>query len=71
MTSEVVYVLELVGSNYLAWKRKMIDVLRSKNLWSLVNGEHKRPNDAKYMVIWEDRCDKASELIGQTVSDSL
>jgi hypothetical protein len=43
MTSEVVYVHELVGSNYLTWKRKMIDVLRSKNLWRLVNGEHKNP----------------------------
>ena len=43
MTSEVASVPELVGSNYLAWKRKMIDVLRSQNLWRLVNGEHKTP----------------------------
>jgi hypothetical protein len=32
MTSEVVFVPELIGSNYLAWKLKMIDALRSKNL---------------------------------------
>jgi len=32
MTSKVVFFPELVGSNNLAWKRKMIDVLRSKNL---------------------------------------
>ena len=46
MTSEVAYVPELVGPNYLAWKRKMIDVLRSKNLWRIVNDEHKKPTDA-------------------------
>ena len=71
MTSEVVYVPELVDSNYLAWKRKMIDVLRSKNLWRLVNGEHKNPTNAKDMVIWEEICDQERGLIGQIVSDSL
>ena len=43
MTSKVAYVPKLVGSNYLSWKRKLIDVLRSKNIWRLVNGEHKTP----------------------------
>ena len=71
MTSEVVFVLELVGSNYLAWKRKMIDVLKSKNLWRLVNGEHMKPTDAKDLVIWEERCDQTRGLTGQMVSDSL
>ena len=53
MTLEVVFVPELVGSNYISWKRKMIDVLRRKNLWRLVNGEHKNPTDVKDLVIWE------------------
>ena len=52
MTSEVAYVLELISSNYLAWKRKMIDVLRSKNLWRLVNGEHKKPTYAQALIKW-------------------
>ena len=43
MTLEVDSVPELVGPNYLAWKKKMIDVLRSKNLWRIVNDEHKKP----------------------------
>ena len=46
MTFEVASIPELVGSNYLSWKRKMIDVLRSKNIWRLVNGEHKTPTTA-------------------------
>ena len=71
MTSEVVYVSELVGSNYLASKRKMIDVLRSKNLWRLVNGEHKTPTAADDLAIWEAKSDQARGLIGQTVADSL
>jgi hypothetical protein len=54
MSSEVAFVPELVGPNYLPWKRKMIDILGSKNLWRLVNGEHKKPVDAKYLVIWEE-----------------
>jgi len=71
MTFEVAYVPELVGSNYLAWKRKMIDVLRSKNLWRLVNGEHKTPTAADDLAIWEAKSDQARGLIGQIVADSL
>ena len=47
MTSEVVSILELVGSNYLSWKIKIIDVLRSNNLWRLVKDDKMKPNDAK------------------------
>ena len=71
MTSKIAFVLELVGSNYLSWKRKMIDVLMSKNLWRLVNGEHKTPIIADDLAIWEAKSDQARGLIGQTVADSL
>ena len=71
MTSEVAFVPELIGSNYLAWKRKMIDVLRSKNIWRLVNGEHKKPTAADVLAIWEAKSNQAWGLIGQTVADSL
>ena len=64
MTSEVASIPELVGSNYLSWKRKMIDVLRSKNLWRLVNGEHKKPATANDLAIWEAKSDEAMGLIG-------
>ena len=53
MTSEVACVPEVVGHNYLAWKRKMIDVLRSKNLWRIVNDDHKKPVDAKDVAMWK------------------
>ena len=49
----------------------MINVLKSKNLWRIVNDEHKKPADAKDVAIWEDKCDQARGLIGQTVADSL
>ena len=71
MTSEVASVPELVGSNYLAWKRKIIDVLRNKNLWRLVNSEHKTPTTADDLAIWKAKSDQARGLIGQTVADSL
>ena len=71
MTFEVAFVPELVGSNYLAWKRKMIDVLMSKNLWRLVNGEHKTPTTADDLTLWEAKSDQERGLIGQTVADSL
>ena len=71
MTLEAASIPELVGSNYLTWKRKMIDVLKSKNLWRIANDEHKKPVDAKDVAIWEDKCDQARGLIGQTVVDSL
>ena len=64
MALEVAFVPELVGPNYLAWKRKMIDVLRSKNLWRLVNGEYKNPADVQAMIKWEDKYDEAKGLIG-------
>jgi hypothetical protein len=49
----------------------MIDVLRRKNLWRLVNGEHKKPIDHEDLVIWEERCDQERGIIGQTISNSL
>ena len=70
MTSEVASIPELIGSNYLAWKRKMIDVLRSKNIWRLVNGEHKTSNVDDDLAIWEAKSDQARGLIGQTIADS-
>ena len=71
MTSEVASIPELLGSNYLAWKRKMIDVLMSKNTWRLVNGEHKTPTTANDLATWEAKSDQARGLIAQTVADSL
>lgn len=71
MTYDVAYIHMLVGPNYLPWKRKLINILGSKKLWQLVNGEHKKSIDVKYLVIWEEQCDQARGLIGQTVSDSL
>ena len=71
MTFEVASVPKLVGSNYLAWKRKMIDVLRSKNIWRLVNGEHKTPTAADDLAIWEAKSDQVRGLIGQVVADSF
>ena len=49
----------------------MIDVLRSKNLWRLVSGEHKTHTAADGLDIWEAKSDQARGLIGQTVVDSL
>ena len=71
MTFEVAFVPELVGSNYLASKRKIIDVLRSKNIWRLFNGEHKTPTATNDLAIWEAKSDQARGLIGETIADSL
>jgi hypothetical protein len=71
MTSEVVSVPELIGTNYLAWKRNMIDILRGENLWCIINGDSKKPTDAKELVVWEEHCEHERGLIGKTVSDSL
>ena len=71
MTSEVASVPKLVGSNYLSWKRKMIDVLKSKNLWRLVNREHETLAAANDLTIWEAKSDQARGFIGQTIADSL
>ena len=71
MNSEVTSIPELVGSNYLSWKRKMIDVLRSNNLCRIFNGEHTTPTTADDLAIWEAKSDQARGLIGQAVADSL
>ena len=71
MNSEVAYILEFVGPNYLSWKRKIIDVLRSKNVWRIVNDEHKKLVDVKDVSIWEDKCDQERGFIVQTVAYSL
>ena len=47
MTSKVSYVPKLVGSKYLAWKRKMTDVIRS-NMIEKWNG--KKPDISNFKV---------------------
>ena len=49
----------------------MIDVLRSRNLWRLVDGKQTKPIDATELVIWENMYDQARGLIGQTIADNL
>jgi len=71
MNSHIHHVPELVGPNYLQWKRKMIDELRSRNLWRQVDGKQTKSIDVAELVIWEERYDQARGLIGQTVADNL
>lgn len=66
MILEVLYVLTLVGSIYLSWKRKMIDL----HLWRLAKGEQMKTTNANELEIWEDRCDQVRGLIVKTVLDS-
>ena len=49
----------------------MIDVLWSQNLQRLDKGDQTKPADVKDLAIWEDLCDQARGIIGQTISDSL
>jgi len=71
MSTKIHHVPELVAPNYLQWKRKMIDVLRSRNLWRLFDGKKTKPTDAKELVIWAERYDQARGLIGQIVAYNL
>ena len=67
MTSEVASIPKLVALNYIALKIKMIDVIRSKNLWRLVNGGQKKPAYAQATITWEEKCDQARGIIGQMI----
>jgi len=49
----------------------MIDVLRSRNLWRLVDGKQTKAIDAAKLVIWEERYDQERGLIGQTITNDL
>ena len=71
MSSKVVSNPKLIGSNYLSWKRKIIDVFRSKNVWRLAKGDQTKLVNSKDLEIWEDRCDQVRGLIGQIVSNNL
>ena len=70
MTSKFVYIPVLVEYNYLSLKRRMIVMLRSKNLWGLVKGKKSKPIDAKELEILEYKCDRARGFIGQTLLGS-
>jgi hypothetical protein len=71
MPFDMVQVLELTSSNYTIWKCNMIDVLRGKNLWWIVNGDIKKPVDAKDVAIWEECYEHARGFIGQIIYDRL
>jgi len=71
MTSEIILIPNLIGTNYLVWKRKLINILKAKNLWRIINGARKKPTNAKYFVVWEKDCKHARGLIGQTILYNL
>ena len=50
----------------------MIDILRGKNIWCVINGVSKKPTIAiKELVMWEELCEHARGLVEQTILDSL
>lgn len=49
----------------------MIDVLRRKNLWRLVDGKQTKSTNATKLVTWEETYDQAIGIIGQTIVDNL
>ena len=63
MISKALFIPTLVGSNYLSWKIKMIDMLRCNILWRLTIGDLTKPIDAKELVIWEYRCDQVKDTL--------
>jgi len=52
-------------------EEKSDDVLRSRNLWRLVDGKQTKPTDVAELVIWEEMYDQARKLLGQTIADNL
>jgi hypothetical protein len=65
MTSKVVNVPNLIGSNYTIWKHKVIVVLGGNNIWWIFSAGIKKPTHAKDVDIWEEYCECAVRgLIG-------
>lgn len=42
----------------------------NKNLWGIVNGSEAAPTDAKELLEWKNKYDKAKSIIGLSLSDS-
>ena len=62
---------KLGANNYAEWVRPMTAVLRSKNLFRLVNGEITcPPKDHKEIAAWKDNEEKAAGLIFFALEDS-
>ena len=58
------------GLNFPSWKAKIQMQLMNKNLWGIVNGSEVAPKDAKELIEWKNRDDKAKSIIGLALSDS-
>jgi len=41
-----------------------------KNLWGIVKGTKKTPTDAKQLIEWEKREDRAKSILGLSLADS-
>jgi hypothetical protein len=44
---------KLDGENYVNWKFKLIMVLESYNLWTIVKGDEPKPTTASSILDWE------------------
>lgn len=67
---EFVVLDKFSGLNFPSWKVKIQLQLMNKNLWGIVNGSEGAPTDAKELVEWKNRDDKAKSIIGLALSNS-
>eukprot|EP01018_Ginkgo_biloba_P034981 Gb_38096 [translate_table: standard] len=58
------------GHNFHTWKVKIQMQLMNKNLWHIVNGTNVVPTEAKILIEWKSKDDKAKSIIGLALSDS-
>ena len=61
----------LTPHNYYSWKTSMVDLLRSKGLYSVTIRTETKPTREFDKAKWLNRCDEAQGLISILVSEEL
>ena len=61
----------LTSSNYLSWKSRIEDVLRSRGLFKITSGKEIEPTGDDKKIKWANRCYEARGLIGMPISTGL
>ena len=57
------------GLNFHTWKVKIQLEMMSRNLWSIVKGIEKTPTDARHLVEWEKKEERAKSILGLSLSN--
>lgn len=60
---------KFTGLNFHTWKVKIELHMMNRNLWGIVKGTKKAPTNARQLIEWEKRVERAKSILELSLSN--